>query len=121
VTKHLRPGGLFVFDCLDHAAFIKRASLQVTMVGGDQSLDVYFFYDPQIRVSEARVVAGSVVERHRRIPLEREDVSQAAAAAGLEVVEAFSLNRYFLVLSYVRRFYVLRKPLPVAVAGNARS
>jgi SAM-dependent methyltransferase len=109
VAAHLRPGGLFVFDILDHAAFAACTGRQVTVVAGEVSLDVYFCYDPEKRVEESRVVLGDIVERHRRIPLEREDVQKAAAAYGLEYVESFSLNRYFPFLRFVRRFYVLRK------------
>ena len=109
VAAHLRPDGLFVFDTLDHAAFAGLAHRQVTLMCGELPLDVYFFYDPDKRVSESRVVFGDIVEPHRRIPLDRDDIRKAAAAAGLEVIECFSLNRYFLLLSYVRRFHVLRK------------
>ena len=95
---------------MDHAGFVALSKMQVTMIFDHVSFEVYYFYDAEARVSESRVVLGDKIERHRRIPLEREDVRRAAAATGLEIAEDFSLNRYFLVLSYVRRFYVLRKP-----------
>ncbi len=57
------------------------------------------------------MVFADAVERHRRVPIEEDDVRRAAQEAGLEVVDSFSGSNYGLYGSHnSRRFYVLRLP-----------
>jgi SAM-dependent methyltransferase len=118
VGRHLRPGGIFAFDVLDGRYFRATSPRKVVVVMGDREFAFYQFYDSQRRVSEARVVAGTAVERHRRVPIEEEDVRWAAAAADLAVTDTFVNQTYYpRLLSAVRRFYVLQKPQ--AKGGNS--
>jgi SAM-dependent methyltransferase len=113
VHRHLRPGGLFAFDVLDHAACVALAGAMTAADVGGRRFEVYYFYDRACRVSEGRVAFGTVVERHRRIPLEEQDIRQAAAETGLEVVEQFASKLYRLPgpgTRFRRQFYVLRRP-----------
>ena len=78
----------------------------------DERFAVYYFYDPDKRVSKDRAVFDDAIEPHRRIPIEDDDVRAAAAAADLELMDYFSTPRWpglFSSYYYVRYFYVLRK------------
>jgi SAM-dependent methyltransferase len=112
VGRCLCPGGLFAFDVLDHQAFQALAGAKtVTDVAGVQFV-YYSFYDADRRVNEARVIFPGLIERHRRVPIEPEDVRRSCAEAGFEVAEAFSTPTGLYLLepfAYRRRFYVLRK------------
>jgi SAM-dependent methyltransferase len=112
VYRHLRPGGLLVFDVLDHAALLAMASVKVIAMLGREWFQIYFFYDPHTRVNESRAVLEGAIERHRRIPIEEEDVRRAAAEVGLDVVEHFTTAPWLRLLSrssFVRHFYILRR------------
>ncbi|MHB1421642.1 MAG: class I SAM-dependent DNA methyltransferase [Gemmataceae bacterium] len=127
VGKHLRPGGLFAFDSWNHRFFewIDGKKGMLTMNG--ERFEWYSFYDSDSRINEERVVLQGIVERHRRIPIEEEDVRRAANEAGLEVAERFSVKTYLFLFPIlytlyfypVRQFYVLRKPsaLPMKDSG----
>jgi SAM-dependent methyltransferase len=109
--RHLRPGGLFVFDVLDQRMFraVDGVVNETEMPGG--RVEMCCFYDADRRVGRWRVACGDAVEQHSRIPLEEEDVRRAAGAAGLEVDEHFSPNSYRLrQLPAARQFYVLKSP-----------
>ncbi|MBV9126130.1 MAG: methyltransferase domain-containing protein [Planctomycetes bacterium] len=117
VRRHLRPGGLFLFDALNARAcrIISRNSV-VAYVAGER-FEIYLFYNPKTRVGDCRAVFKKMVEengikvlkplveRHRRISIEPEDVRRAAGEAKLEVVEQFSGKLW------LRQFYVLRGPV----------
>jgi SAM-dependent methyltransferase len=112
VERHLSPGGLFAFDALDHWAL--RALVGTKVVGEvhGERFGIYYFYDPEDRVSEDRAVFEDAVERHRRMPIEIEDVRSAAGEARLVITDHFSTARWPFFLSsffYVRDFYLLRK------------
>jgi SAM-dependent methyltransferase len=110
---HLSPGGLFVFDALNQQADRALGGTKVTADVDGTEFEIYYFYDPIRRVSEDRVVFDGLIERHRRIPIDEEDVRWAAGKAGLEVTDYFTgPSRLFLILPflYVRHFYVLRRP-----------
>jgi SAM-dependent methyltransferase len=105
VRRHLRPGGLFIFDVLDDAMHRILTKLKTVIRVGSEQFDLYHFYDPETLVCESRVVFGELVERHRRIAIETKLVHQAAREAGLVLAERFRGPRL-----YPRKFYVLRKP-----------
>lgn len=109
VHEHLRPGGLFLFDTLNHSRFELMAHRSIQASLGESNFQIYFCYDPDKRVGEARVVVGKTIERHRRIPLEKEDVLRASDVARLVVKEHFSPNNY-LPVPPGRQFYVLLRP-----------
>ncbi len=109
VERHLRPGGLFLFDVMDHNRLLMMGGRSVQAEVGKDQVHVHFFYDPERRISESRVVVGSAVERHRRIPVEEQDVVRAAGETGLAMAEHFSANTY-LPSPPSRQFYVLRRP-----------
>jgi SAM-dependent methyltransferase len=102
VGRHLRPGGLFVFDVLGHAAFELLGRIRTVVEVGRRSFEHYRFYDPVGRVVESRIVVDGTIEGHRRVQIERKDVRRAADASGLKVLEIFGESR--------REFYVLRVP-----------
>jgi SAM-dependent methyltransferase len=104
VCKHLLPGGLFAFDALDEARFWVLANRKHQVSVGGKQFEVYYFYDAQSRVSESRVVFEDAVERHRRIPLEVEQIYSAAKQAGMEVKECFRADLGG------GNYYLLRKP-----------
>jgi 2-polyprenyl-3-methyl-5-hydroxy-6-metoxy-1,4-benzoquinol methylase len=102
VRQHLRAGGIFVFDVLNDAECRAMAHIKtLAFVNGDY-FAVYYFYDPVSRVSESRAVLEGSIERHRRIPIEEEDVRVAAREAGLEFVEHFA--------GWGQQFYLLCRP-----------
>ena len=112
VRRHLRPGGLFAFDVIDGRFCCAVATTRTVAQVGRERFEVYYFYDPKTRVSEARAVLTWAVERHRRVPIDEADVRRAAAASGLVVAEHFSHNTLsFFSTMAARQFYVLRAPL----------
>jgi SAM-dependent methyltransferase len=111
VRAHLVRGGLFLFDTLDHRHFKAMARIKEVVTVGTKQYEVYYFYDSTSSCSETRVLVGDVIERHRRIPLGRNDVYKAAANAGLDVVGYFSISRYFTPAVPGRQYYVLRNPI----------
>jgi SAM-dependent methyltransferase len=107
VGRHLRPGGFFVFDVLGGLGFQALSGVRARFRVGETWFDLSHHYDPKARVEESRVVFDSGVERHRRIPIEKDDVATAAEDSGFEVVDTFSGDN-------LRIFYVLRKTEPAA-------
>jgi SAM-dependent methyltransferase len=109
VRDHLIPGGLFAFDVLDHRRCTVLTHLKTVVTLGSERFEIYYFYDPKSRVSESRGVIGKAIERHRRIPIDEDDVYGAAGKARLDVVASFSLSRYLTRFVVGRQYYVLRK------------
>jgi len=110
VRRHLRPGGFFVFDVIDDLFCQQTAGIKVVSVVAGQHFEMYYFYDRDRRVCSPRLVFGDAVEEHRRIPIERKDVDQAAAAAGMTVAEHFSANTFQTPAKpMTRQFYVVRQ------------
>jgi SAM-dependent methyltransferase len=105
VHRHLRPGGLFVFDAITAVYFVAAARLAVRLGVGDVTFDFWHSYDGVTGAAETRVVFDSGVERHRRVPLEPLDVREAADDTGFAVLDAFSSDG-------CRFFYVLRRGDP---------
>ncbi len=115
VQRHLRPGGLFVFDTVDDRYCHQVTGLRTVAVVDGQRFEVYTFYDPQTRVSESRLVMGKSVERHRRIPIAAGDVGKAVAGSGLTLTEHFSANTFrWRELPQVGQFFVLRLTKPAS-------
>jgi SAM-dependent methyltransferase len=102
VHRHLRPGGLFVFDAINAVYFSAASRLAVRLGVGDVTFDFWHSFDGVTGAAETRVVFDSGVERHRRVPLEPLDVRAAADDAGFDLLDAFSSDG-------CRFFYVLRK------------
>jgi SAM-dependent methyltransferase len=113
VHEHLVSGGIFAFDALDHEAARVIGGTKVVANVDGKSFEIYYFYDRKRRVSEDRVVFEGLIERHRRIAIDEEDVRWAARKAGLQVTDHFSNPRWpssIVPYYHVRQFYVLRKP-----------
>jgi SAM-dependent methyltransferase len=111
VRQHLRPGGLFVFDVLNHKGFLALDGTRLVVRLGRERFEIYYFYDPVQRVSESRLVLQGAIERHRRIPIDGRDVRTAAAQVGMVVAEHFSFDNFCLTpRQFVPHFYVLRRP-----------
>jgi hypothetical protein len=102
VHRHLRPGGLFVFDAITAIYFSAASRLAVRLGVGDVTFDFWHSYDGVTGAAETQVVFDSGVERHRRVPLEPLDVREAAEDTGFDLLDAFSSDG-------CRFFYVLRK------------
>lgn len=110
VRLHLRPGGFFVFDTLGDKEFRLLAGTRTVISLSDNLFQLYYFYDEDLRVSESRVVTDGAVERHRRVPIEEEDVRNAARASGLELLEHFAWRKFLVGKPRVgRQFYLLRR------------
>ncbi|MGL6096620.1 MAG: class I SAM-dependent DNA methyltransferase [Fimbriiglobus sp.] len=111
VAAHLRPGGLFLFDTTPEAMMKRLSGLTMHSDAGGGLFAVRFRYDPTTRREEARVLVAAGAETHRRIPLDPPDVTAAAAATGLTVLDYFSqsplVGRLGLGLAH---FFVLAKP-----------
>ena len=107
VHAHLRPGGFFVFDALDHEACQALAFAKMIGQIRGELFEVFYFYDSVRHLGECRARIGSAVERHRRIPIEDRDVRRSAKNSGLDVMNEFRTTGY----RYSRQFYVLRKPV----------
>jgi SAM-dependent methyltransferase len=113
VQRALSPGGLFAFDALDQWACRVVGGTKVVAVVNGKRFEIYYFYNPENRVSEDRAVFEGAVEQHKRIPIEIEDVRSAGSGAGLVLTDHFSTARwpsFFSAYYYVRYFYVLRRP-----------
>jgi SAM-dependent methyltransferase len=111
VAAHLRPGGLFLFDTTPEAMMKRLSGLTMHSDAGGRLFAVQFRYDPAARREESQVILTTGVETHRRIPLDPPDVTAAATAAGLDVLDSFAqtpfVGRFGLGMAY---FFVLAKP-----------
>ena len=105
VRQHLHSGGFLAFDVLDDAGFRALKSVKTVWTVRNKPFEILFFYNPRTRIAENRAVLEGVVERHRRIPIEKQDVHNAALATGF-VVEHFSSTPF---ASFALHYYVLRK------------
>jgi SAM-dependent methyltransferase len=110
VRRHLRPGGLFAFDVCNARTFAALSRIvQIGNVRG-RVFEIYNFYDPETGICESRAVFHGAIERHRRIPIERRHVYEAATKGGLAVAEHFSMGT-FLLMPFLpaRQYYLLRR------------
>lgn len=101
LARHLRPGGLFVFDVLSEAALQKLNGLYFHHRAGGEHFAMSFNYDPQTRRERTDVIFPEGLEQHHRIPIDAADVRPAASDAGYAVIEEFENARR-------RGFYALR-------------
>lgn len=91
VGRHLRPGGVFVFDTSTERLMrlLSGLYLHVEQAGGRRFV-LQFNYDAERRRETSRAILPAGVETHRRIPLDPADVIAAAKGSGLEVEDYFS-------------------------------
>jgi SAM-dependent methyltransferase len=90
VARHLRPGGVFVFDAVTDHGMRLDAGHWIHMDLGERKLAMRSDYDPAARREKTLVVLANGIEIHQRSPIDRADVVYAAFGAGLAVVEQFS-------------------------------
>jgi SAM-dependent methyltransferase len=101
VQRHLSPNGIFVFDVIDENGFRNLRYSKMVVAVGDERFAVYYFYHPESKISEDRVVFANTIERHRRIAIGKTLVRQVADELGFEIADSFRSW-------YGRQFYVLR-------------
>jgi ubiquinone/menaquinone biosynthesis C-methylase UbiE len=109
VYRQLSSDGVFVFDALNQRACRNLRHTKTVVTLGDEQFMIYFFYNPEINVCEDLVVFRDCVEKHRRVPIEKSQVQEAAKDSGFEVAESFATS-IFSNVGFRRHFYVLRKP-----------
>jgi len=90
VSRHLRPGGVFVFDTNTCVGMRNLSGLQIYHETEGVRWAMYFTFNHHDRVEVATVVLPTGVELHRRIPIDPSDVIAAAHRTGLQVDEYFS-------------------------------
>jgi SAM-dependent methyltransferase len=90
VGKHLRPGGLFVFDTYPDRGMRYLSDQYVHSQGDGWRLAIHFSYDARRRKETSRVLLPNGIETHRRIPIDPADVVAAAEGSGLDVEDYFS-------------------------------
>ena len=118
VQKHLTSRGFFVFDVVN-----EKHCLRDDGQAGHYELEGIPYtmscrYDCRRRVRETVFTFAWGEERHRQIPIEQEDVVDAAEEAGLSVVDVFAdLEGKPVDCQTVRHFFVLRKTEPDRRAG----
>jgi SAM-dependent methyltransferase len=108
VGRHLRPGGLFVFDVVnERCCYALSGKTRHVEVRGVRCA-LCFSYDPATRTEEDFALLDAGVERHRRIPIDPEEVYAALRGSGLTVADHFS-NAGFGLLDFggAKDFYVL--------------
>lgn len=90
VAKHLRPGGLMVFDTITEFGMKALDGVYFHAVADGLRFAIYSAYDPKQRKETSWAIVPTGVEVHRRIPLDPEDILKAAKGTGLEVDDYFS-------------------------------
>jgi SAM-dependent methyltransferase len=103
VSRHLKPGGLFVFDALTEFGLKAYSNSKMYLhisVNGKRCL-MRFRYDPENRVEETFVGFPQGVERHRQIPIEAADVEVAARDVGLKLLKQWRFDPYQSRFGYV--------------------
>jgi SAM-dependent methyltransferase len=95
VARHLRPGGLFVFDATTAHGMRLMAGHWFHSTPGGRPVAMRSEYDPVARRQTVRVLTAAGAETHRRIALDKADVRAAAAASGLTVLDQFSTAELF--------------------------
>lgn len=90
VAKHLRPGGLFVFDTMTEHGMFCLSGCYAHFPVGNSRIAMRCDYDLENRRETVKVILPTGVEFHRRIPIGAEDVLAAANGSELEVIDYFS-------------------------------
>lgn len=90
VGRHLRPGGLFVFDTQTERWMRALSGHFLHVEAGRRRFAIGFSYDASRRKEASRVYLPAGVETHWRIPLDPIDVWTAAEGTGLEIEDYFS-------------------------------
>jgi SAM-dependent methyltransferase len=90
VAKHLRPGGLFVFDTITEAGKRQMSGLYYHVDVNGSRFVIRFSYDTKTRKETSVAILPSGLETHRRIPIDPKDVEIAAIDSGLVVNDYFS-------------------------------
>jgi len=110
VAKHLRPGGLFVFDTLTELGMRILSGLYLHVKIGATRFVMRFQYDPEIRKENAEVLMPLGIETHVQIPIDVQDIFDASCNSGLELVDSFS-SAFISARRYTGpfRFFVMRR------------
>ena len=90
VARHLRPGGVFIFDTTTMRGMQGSNTLYYHAEGEGRRLVMHFRYDSRQRKQTVAVSLPSGMEMHRRIPIDPEDVAKATANSGLNLDDYFS-------------------------------
>jgi SAM-dependent methyltransferase len=90
VARHLRPGGVFVFDAVTEAGMRLLSGQYLHAQVGDRRFAIHFRYNNRRRTETAWVIVPEGVEAHHRTPIEPADVRAVAADAGLTVDDTFT-------------------------------
>jgi len=89
VAKHLKPGGLFVFDTITELGMRQLSGLFFHAEVNGKRFALRFAYDVAGRKETSIAILASGIETHRRIPLNAADVELAARLSGLRVEDSF--------------------------------
>ncbi|WP_171472314.1 class I SAM-dependent DNA methyltransferase [Frigoriglobus tundricola] len=90
VGKHLRPGGVFVFDTTTELRMRAVSHLYFHAQAGNRRFAIRYEYDAAQQKQTARVILPAGVETHRRIPLGPTEVGAAVEGTGLALDDYFS-------------------------------
>jgi SAM-dependent methyltransferase len=90
VARHLRTGGLFVFDAFSSTGMLNLNNVWVHAERNGRRYALHFRYDHARRRERAWTVFAEGFETHRRIPIDPAEVGDAADGTGLEVLDHFS-------------------------------
>jgi len=90
VARHLRPGGVFVFDTITEFGMkvLTGKYHHIDADGGTFALQ--FTYDPDFRQEVSRAILPTGIEIHRRIPIDPTDVAEAISDTDLVMDDYFS-------------------------------
>lgn len=90
VGRHLKPGGLFVFDTITEYGMRVSSGLFLHAQVGDRRFALRFSFDDRRRTETTRVILAEGIETHHRVPVGLSDVRAAVAGTGLAVDDCFS-------------------------------
>lgn len=90
VARHLRPGGVFVFDAITDVGMRLLSGVWLHATPGGRRLAIHFTYNRAERREAAHVVLPTGIETHRRTPIDLADVVTAADGSGLAVIDQFT-------------------------------
>jgi SAM-dependent methyltransferase len=111
VARHLRPGGVFVFDVTTEWGMKCSSGQYLHVLTGPKRVAIHFAYDRVRRRETSHAIMRSGIETHRRVPLGRADVAAAVKGTGLVVEDYFPLSFGLLDMDtdHGMLFFVLRK------------